>query len=71
MVQVPVEPPVRCHPDRRPELLLIAEAGRRLADSGRARRPEDIRSITAMLDRQQRMAASRARGRPVDPSPES
>lgn len=51
--------------ERDAELLLIAEAGHWLADS-RRRRPEAVRSIMAMLDRQQRVAACRATGRPLD-----
>lgn len=51
--------------DRDAELLLIAEASHWLAD-GRRRRPEAVRSIMAMLERQQRVAACRATGRPLD-----
>jgi hypothetical protein len=51
--------------DRDAELRLIAEAGDWLADAGR-RRPEAVRSITAMLDRQQRLAACRALDRPLE-----
>lgn len=53
--------------DRDAELRLIAEAGNWLADAGR-RRPEAVRSITAMLDRQQRLAACRALDRPLESS---
>ncbi|MCO6007459.1 hypothetical protein NE236_21000 [Actinoallomurus purpureus] len=52
--------------DRDAELRLIAEAGHWLADASRTRRPEAVRSITAMLDRQQRLAACRALGRPFE-----
>ncbi|GAA4610663.1 hypothetical protein GCM10023195_44370 [Actinoallomurus liliacearum] len=53
--------------DRDAELRLIAEAGHWLADAGR-RRPDAVRSITAMLDRQQRLAACRALDRPLESS---
>ncbi|MFL6054356.1 MAG: hypothetical protein ACJ72W_15760 [Actinoallomurus sp.] len=53
--------------DRDAELRLIAEAGHWLADAGR-RRPEAVESITAMLDRQQRLAACRALDRPLESS---
>ena len=53
--------------DRDAELRLIAEAGHWLADASRTRQPEAVRSITAMLDRQQRLAACRALGRPLEP----
>ncbi|MEV5706491.1 hypothetical protein [Actinoallomurus sp. NPDC052274] len=53
--------------DRDAELRLIAEAGHWLADAGR-RRPDAVRSITAMLDRQQRLAACRALERPLESS---
>ncbi|MCO5970953.1 MULTISPECIES: hypothetical protein [Actinoallomurus] len=53
--------------DRDAELRLIAEAGHWLADAGR-RRPEAVKSITAMLDRQQRLAACRAFDRPLESS---
>jgi hypothetical protein len=52
--------------ERDAELLLIAEAGHWLADRRRTRRPEAVRSIMAMLERQQRVAACRATGRPLD-----
>lgn len=52
--------------DRAAELLLIEEASRWLADASRARGPEAVRSVTAMLDRQQRVAACRALDRPLD-----
>jgi hypothetical protein len=52
--------------DRTAELLLIAEVSRWLADAPRARGPEAVRSVTAMLDRQQRVAACRALDRPID-----
>jgi hypothetical protein len=52
--------------DRDAELLLIAEASRWLADAPRVRGPEAVRSVTAMLDRQQRVAACRALGRSLD-----
>ena len=52
--------------DRDAELLLIAEASRWLADVPRTRGPEAVRSVTAMLDRQQRLAACRALDRPLD-----
>lgn len=52
--------------DRAAELLLIAEASDWLADASRVRRPDAVRSIMAMLERQQRVAACRARDRPVD-----
>jgi hypothetical protein len=52
--------------ERDAELLLIAEASHWLADRRRTRRPEAVRSIMAMLDRQQRVAACRATGRPLD-----
>lgn len=52
--------------DRDAELLLIAEASDWLADAGRVRRPDAVRSIMAMLERQQRVAACRALDRPVD-----
>lgn len=56
----------RLRQERHAELLLIAEASRWLADASRTRRPEAVRSITAMLDRQQQIAACRALDRPVD-----
>lgn len=52
--------------DRDAELTLIAEASHRLEDATGTRRPEDVQSIMAMLDRQQRVAARRALGRPLD-----
>jgi hypothetical protein len=52
--------------DRDAELRLIAEASRWLADARRTRPPEAVRSITAMLDRQQRLAACRAFDRPLE-----
>jgi hypothetical protein len=52
--------------ERDAELLLITEASRWLADAPRTRGPEAVRSVTAMLDRQQRVAACRALGRPLD-----
>lgn len=51
--------------DRDAELELIAEASHWLADARRTRPPEAVRSITAMLDRQQRLAARRALDRPL------
>jgi hypothetical protein len=52
--------------ERDAELLLIAEVSHWLADRPRTRGPEAVLSIMAMLDRQQRVAACRATGRPVD-----
>ena len=45
---------------------MIAEAGDWLADAGRARRADAMRSIMATLERRQRVAACRAPDRPVD-----
>ncbi len=53
----------RCPPlrdDHDAELLFIAEAGRLLAETRRTGGVEAVRSVTAMLDRQQRLAARRA-----------
>lgn len=58
--------PVALRYDRDAELLLIAEASDWLADASRTRRPDAVRSIMAILERQQRMAACRALDRPVD-----
>lgn len=53
-------------PDREAELLLIAEVSRWLAESPGNHGPEALQSVTAMLDRQQRVAACRALGLPID-----
>lgn len=52
--------------DRDAELLLIAEASRWLAEPTRVQDLDALRSVMAMLDRQQRMAACRALDRPIE-----
>jgi hypothetical protein len=52
--------------DRDAELLLIAEVSRWLAEAPGTHGPEALQSVTAMLDRQQRVAACRAAARPLD-----
>ena len=62
--------PPRCpspSPDHDAELLFIADAGRLLVDTWKNGEAEALRSVMAMLNRQQRLSASRAFGRPVDP----
>lgn len=52
--------------DRDAELLLIAEVSRWLAEAPGTHGPEALQLVTAMLERQQRVAACRAFGRPLD-----